>query len=123
MPSPFPGMDPYLERRSLWGVAHNVWIHQAADWLRGRAPIPFVAMFNQIGLPEVLIVLVIALIVFGPKRLPELGRSLGKGMREFKDSISGKGDDEESSADPPQIEDAENPDEPVEGEVVTHHRG
>jgi len=80
-------------------------------------------MFNQIGLPEVLIVLVIALIVFGPKRLPELGRSLGKGMREFKDSISGKGDDEESSADPPQIEDAETPDEPVEGEVVTHHRG
>jgi sec-independent protein translocase protein TatA len=81
-------------------------------------------MFNQIGLPEVLIVLVIALIVFGPKRLPELGRSLGKGMREFKESISGKGDDdEESAAKPPQIEGAEAPGEPVEGEVVTHHRG
>jgi sec-independent protein translocase protein TatA len=39
---------------------------------------------------ELIIVLVIALIVVGPKKLPELGRSLGGGMREFKDSISGK---------------------------------
>src|SRR5436309_15721721 len=38
MPSPFPGMDPYLERRPLWAVAHNIWIHQAADWLRPQAP-------------------------------------------------------------------------------------
>jgi sec-independent protein translocase protein TatA len=43
---------------------------------------------------QIAIVLVIALIVFGPKRLPELGRSLGSGMREFKDSITGKNDDE-----------------------------
>jgi sec-independent protein translocase protein TatA len=51
-----------------------------------------------IGLPELLIVLVIALVVFGPKRLPDLGRSLGSGMREFKDSISGSSkDDEEPS--------------------------
>ena len=51
-----------------------------------------------IGLPEILIVLVIALVVFGPKRLPDLGRSLGSGMREFKDSITGssKDDDEPS---------------------------
>jgi len=77
----------------------------------------------NIGPLEIIILLVIVLVIFGPKRLPELGRGLGKGMREFKDSISGKGDDEESSADPPQIEDAETPDEPVEGEVVTHHRG
>jgi sec-independent protein translocase protein TatA len=39
---------------------------------------------------ELIIVLAIALIVVGPKKLPELGRSLGGGMREFKDSISGK---------------------------------
>ena len=44
--------------------------------------------FN-IGLPEMIIVLVIALIVLGPKKLPDFGRSLGNGMREFKDSISG----------------------------------
>ncbi len=41
-----------------------------------------------IGIWEVLILGVVVLLVFGPKRLPEMGRSLGKGMREFKDSIS-----------------------------------
>ena len=51
---------------------------------------------GNIGVPELLIVLVIALIVLGPKKLPEVGRSLGRGMREFKDSISGvKLDDDE----------------------------
>ena len=50
---------------------------------------------GPIGIPELIIVLVILLVIFGPKRLPGLGRSLGSGMREFKDSISGdsKGDD------------------------------
>lgn len=48
-----------------------------------------------IGLPEMLIVLVIALVVFGPKRLPDLGRSLGSGMREFKDSITGSSKDDD----------------------------
>jgi sec-independent protein translocase protein TatA len=43
-----------------------------------------------IGLPEMVVILVIALVVLGPKRLPEAGRSLGKGMREFKDSLSGE---------------------------------
>ncbi len=55
-------------------------------------------MFSGIGVPELLIVLVIALIVLGPKKLPEVGRSLGRGMREFKDSISGKDDDEDYRA-------------------------
>lgn len=54
-------------------------------------------MFSQIGPMEVVLVLVIALIILGPKKLPEAGRSIGKGMREFKDSISGvtKDDDDE----------------------------
>lgn len=43
---------------------------------------------------EIVIVLVIVLLIFGPKRLPDLGRSLGRGMREFKDSVTGKDDDE-----------------------------
>lgn len=43
---------------------------------------------------EIIVVLVIVLIVFGPKRLPDLGRSLGRGMREFKDSVTGKDKDE-----------------------------
>jgi sec-independent protein translocase protein TatA len=69
------------------------------------------------------IVLIIALVIFGPKRLPELGRSVGRGIREFRSSVSGKGgDDEEESSEPAQIEDAGKPAEPVEGEVVTEHR-
>ena len=44
----------------------------------------------SIGPMELIIVLVIALVVLGPKKLPEVGRSVGKGMREFKDSISGE---------------------------------
>jgi sec-independent protein translocase protein TatA len=41
---------------------------------------------------ELVIILVVVLVIFGPKRLPDLGRSLGKGMREFKDSVTGKDD-------------------------------
>jgi sec-independent protein translocase protein TatA len=44
---------------------------------------------------EIVIILVIVLIIFGPKRLPDLGRSLGRGMREFKDSVTGKDKDDE----------------------------
>ena len=56
-------------------------------------------MFNGIGPPELLIVLVIVLVIFGPKRLPGLGRSLGSGMREFKDSITGKTRDDDDDDD------------------------
>ena len=58
------------------------------------------AVFQSIGPVELLIVLGIVLIIFGPKRLPSLGRQLGAGMREFKDSISRKsGDDDEDEQD------------------------
>src|SRR3954453_5619319 len=55
-------------------------------------------MFNgSIGPWELLIVLAIVLVIFGPKRLPGLGRQLGRGMREFKESITGndRGEDDE----------------------------
>jgi sec-independent protein translocase protein TatA len=42
-----------------------------------------------VGVPELLLLALVGLLLFGPKRLPEMGRGLGKGMREFKDSISG----------------------------------
>jgi sec-independent protein translocase protein TatA len=49
----------------------------------------------NIGPVELIIVLVIVLLIFGAKRLPEVGRGLGTGMREFKDSVTGKGDKDE----------------------------
>jgi sec-independent protein translocase protein TatA len=53
-----------------------------------------------IGIWELLILLLVLLLVFGPKRLPEMGRQLGKGMREFKDSVSGSDDkDDEPTID------------------------
>jgi sec-independent protein translocase protein TatA len=50
---------------------------------------------------EILILLLVVLLVFGPKRLPEMGRSLGRGLREFKSSITGSGDDDERAELPP----------------------
>ena len=52
----------------------------------------------NIGPLEIIIVLVVVLLIFGPKRLPDLGRSLGSGMREFKDSVTGKDKDEDKPA-------------------------
>ena len=54
---------------------------------------------GPIGIPELIIVLVILLVIFGPKRLPGLGRSLGSGMREFKDSITGDSKDDDDDDD------------------------
>jgi sec-independent protein translocase protein TatA len=53
------------------------------------------AVFQTVGPLELLIVLGIVLMIFGPKRLPALGRQLGAGMREFKDSITSKSDDDD----------------------------
>ena len=63
-------------------------------------------MPGNIGWQGAIIILVVLLVIFGPKRLPEMGRSLGKGMREFKDSITGKDkdDDENDEQDDPQLE-------------------
>lgn len=73
----------------------------------------------NVGLPEILIVLVIALVVFGPKKLPELGRSLGKGINEFKDGISGNDDHDEPVRELTHTKAATGSDTPVEAEVVT----
>ena len=55
----------------------------------------------SVGPMELILVLAIALIVLGPKRLPEAGKALGKGLREFKDSVSGIGqDDDEDEGEP-----------------------
>ena len=53
-------------------------------------------MFSQIGPLEIVLVLLIVLVIFGPKRLPGLGKQLGTGLREFKDSVTGDKHDEET---------------------------
>ena len=79
-------------------------------------------MPGNIGLPEIAIVLVIALLVFGPKRLPELGQSLGRGIREFKGSISGDNDDDrhddEETPSLPESESAKVHGDPADAEIV-----
>jgi sec-independent protein translocase protein TatA len=76
----------------------------------------------NIGPLEIAIVLVIALIIFGPKRLPELGRSAGRGIREFKNSVTGDKDDADEKR--AELEEPSKADEgePVEGEVVGQPR-
>ena len=84
------------------------------------------AVFQSIGPTELIIVLVIVLVIFGPKRLPGLGRSLGSGMKEFRDSVTGKGsgsdlDDEDDDESRRQANAAlgRSDDSPIEGEVVS----
>jgi sec-independent protein translocase protein TatA len=69
-------------------------------------------MIGNIGPLEIGIVLIIALVVFGPKRLPDLGHSLGKGLREFKGSVTGETDEP-----PAQVEQTR-----TESRPVTTHR-
>jgi sec-independent protein translocase protein TatA len=60
----------------------------------------------NVGPWEIILLLLLALLLFGAKRLPEIGRSMGKGMREFKDSLSGKDDGDEPAELPVQTTDA-----------------
>jgi sec-independent protein translocase protein TatA len=99
-------------------------------------------MIPNVGPLEIAIVLIIALIVFGPKRLPELGRSVGSGIKEFREGLSNMGndlsadDDDDPDDDPvaispatpdPEVKEILRDDpaeaaEPVDGEVVTEPR-
>lgn len=77
----------------------------------------------NVGPLELAIVLIIALVVFGPKRLPELGRSLGRGIREFRGSVGGDSHDE---PEPPEAIESSQPPAPPEesakGKPVAHDR-
>jgi sec-independent protein translocase protein TatA len=71
-------------------------------------------MMPNVGPLEIILVLIVALVVFGPKKLPDLGHSLGKGIREFKGSVTGESDE------PPKVEAA--PVSSHEARPVTTHR-
>jgi sec-independent protein translocase protein TatA len=89
----------------------------------------------NIGPLEIAVVLIIVLIIFGPKRLPELGQSMGRGIREFKNSISGDKDKDDAEENRRELETSESARqtaasqpaagqqaESVEGEVVSENK-
>ena len=80
------------------------------------------SMLGNIGPLEIIVVLIIALIVFGPKRLPELGSSLGRGIREFRNTVTGEKSDEDDEPEVKAIRDTTPPaapaEQPAEPEVV-----
>ena len=69
---------------------------------------------GSIGVPELLIVLAIVILIVGPKRIPRAGRAIGTGMREFKDSITKKSDDDDDLG----LPSASTETEAVDGEIV-----
>jgi sec-independent protein translocase protein TatA len=71
---------------------------------------------GSIGVPELLIVLAIVVLILGPKRIPRAGRAIGSGLREFKDSISKKSDDDDLGLPGPSTAPKES--EALDGEVV-----
>ena len=72
---------------------------------------------------ELIIVLVIALLIFGPKKLPGLGRSLGSGMREFKDSITGNSKDDDRAINAADDDDEPAPPEQHDDDRTSRPRG
>ena len=77
----------------------------------------------NIGPLEIAIVLIIVLVIVGPKRLSELGRSMGRGIREFRGSVTGDKDkDDDADEKRAELEASEASAEPVEGEVVTDNK-
>jgi sec-independent protein translocase protein TatA len=77
----------------------------------------------NVGPWEIILLLLLALLLFGAKRLPEIGRSMGKGLREFKESVSAKDDDDDEPAElPVQTTDAKLPVQPTDATIAARER-
>src|SRR2546429_3369482 len=81
--SPTQGVRPRVGGEAGFDLSHF--------WCANRYP----ESMPNVGPWEVFLLLLLALLLFGAKRLPEIGRSMGKGFREFKDSVAGKVDDDD----------------------------
>jgi sec-independent protein translocase protein TatA len=86
---PGPGRGALLTKTppvDIWLRCYN--LRQAAyGQLKERCHMQVLALFGPIGLPEMLIILAIVILIFGANRLPELGRGIGAGIKNFKSSI------------------------------------
>ena len=78
-------------------------------------------MFYKSPTTDLIIVLVIVLLIFGPKRLPGLGKQLGQGMREFKESITGQNKDDEAPSRPELSAASRSTSEAAPGAASTEH--
>jgi sec-independent protein translocase protein TatA len=72
-----------------------------------------VAFLGPIGTPELIIIMIVLLLLFGAKRLPEMGRSIGRGMREFKDAVT---NDDKPSPPPAELEPADSAEDAEDAE-------
>lgn len=82
-----------------------------------------IGVMPNIGPLEILIVLIIALVVFGPKRLPELGSSLGRGIREFRNTVTGDKHDDDDVKTLSASQDTAPAEKPAEAEVAPDKHG
>ena len=77
-------LPPRIERTGRpYGFARRLWEYDVSTFISEER-----IVFGSLGMPELIVIFVIALIVFGPRKLPELGRSLGRGIAEFKKATS-----------------------------------
>jgi sec-independent protein translocase protein TatA len=78
-------------------------------------------MPSFIGFPELIVLVIVLLLIFGPKRLPEIGRSMGKGMRDFKEAVTGKDEPEQPATElnPTPVDATELKPTPVESDKTT----
>jgi sec-independent protein translocase protein TatA len=108
---------PVTRRRCSDGRSVCYELLKKRKWAFGRLTVgSTLVSVPNIGFTEMLLLVGVLLLVFGPKRLPEMGRSLGRGLREFKESVSGHSldDDEEVPVEPSDLEEvATTPEEPA----------